>query len=362
MDLRRYGKQLLKSKLATRAVAACATVAVAFAGYTVIRSGAAGYFAAAEPDSGTVTTNAQVVTDATASGGKAIQFNAPAAPPSGGSGGTTPPPSGRPEPFPDSMKPDASNTGVVAGVSLTVVNGDQTYGPSANGQTITGKDFHGFVRVTGANITFTNCIFHGRATTSNNALLDTEDSTGTITVKDSEFVPSNPSATIDGLSTRNTNIYRAHIHGSVDGMKADSNTLVQDSYIHDMSWFAHDPNQGGGPTHNDGVQSFLDESNVTLRHNTIDMSTTTDGNAALQSSASNTHVEKNWLDGGGCTLNFNHVNKPLGNIYITGNRFGRHQGFTGCAILISTQTTLSQNSGNVWDDTGTPIPAPQQHD
>jgi hypothetical protein len=71
-------------------------------------------------------------------------------------------------------------------------------------------------------------------------------------VEDSEFVPSNPSATIDGLATQSTAIHRANIHGSVDGVKANSNTLMH----------------------------------VILRHNTIDMSTTHDANAALQSSAS----------------------------------------------------------------------------
>src|SRR6266511_2694562 len=31
-------------------------------------------------------------------------------------------------------------------------------------------------------------------------------------------------------------------------------------------------------------------------------------------------------------------------------------------IIVSTQTTLTTNSGNVWDDTGGPIPPPQRHD
>jgi hypothetical protein len=260
---------------------------------------------------------------------------------------------------------------VVPGTSLTVVSGNQTYGASSNGQTINGKDFHGYVKVTGANITFTNCIFRGGTPNGNNALIDTEDSTGTITIKDAEFVPATPAATIDGLWTRNTNIYRANIHGSVDGMKGDSNTLVQDSYIHDMKWFASDPNQGGGETHNDGVQTFAGESHVTLKHNNIDLSGVKNnkgeliGNAALQSSGAYTTVDGNWLDGGGCTLNFAAQSlggKTLTNLYITNNRFGRHQEFTGCTVLISTKTVLSQNTGNVWDDSGQPVPSPQQHD
>jgi hypothetical protein len=48
-------------------------------------------------------------------------------------------------------------------------------------------------------------------------------------------------------------------------------------------------------------------------------------------------------------------------IYVIGNRFGRNS-FFNCPILLSTQTSLAQNTGNVWDDSGKPIPKPQQHD
>ncbi len=190
------------------------------------------------------------------------------------------------------------------GTKLTVVTGDKTY--SSSGTVISGKDFHGFVKITGSNITIKNSIFRGRATSSNAGLLDTERGTNTV-VQDSEFVPSHPSATIDGIWANSTKIYRANVHGSVDGIKTGSDVLIQDSYIHDLSWFASDPNQGGGETHNDGVQSFHGDARVTIRHNTIDMSTTKNANAAWQTSARDSRIEGNWLDGGGCTLNFNHV-------------------------------------------------------
>jgi hypothetical protein len=221
--------------------------------------------------------------------------------------------------------------------------------------------------VTGANITFKNSIFRGRAANgANHALIDTESSTGTITIMDSEFVPSSPSATIDGLWTRNTSIYRTNIHGSVDGMKADSNTLVQDSYIHDMSYFSSDPNQSGGPTHNDGVQTFAGESHVTLRHNRIDLSGTYDGNAAWQGSGFDSRAENNYLDGGGCTLNFAAQSlgggRTLTPIYVNNNHFGRHRGFANCVVLISNKSVMTEYHGNVWDDTGQPVPTWQQHD
>jgi hypothetical protein len=258
---------------------------------------------------------------------------------------------------PRTGKPSAANTGVVPGTRLTVVTGDQTF--ATNGAVISGKDFRGLVKVTGARITFRNCIFRGRATNSNAALLNTERGSNTV-VQDSEFVPAHPSATVDGIWANSTSIYRANIHGSVDGVKTGSDVLIQDSYIHGMSWFPSDPNQGGGPTHNDGVQSF-DDARVTLRHNTIDMSSSKDPNAAYQSSARDSIIDGNWLDGGGCTLNFADHGPALTGIRVTNNRFGRHS-FYQCPILISTNTTLAQNSGNVWDDTGAAIPRPQQHD
>jgi hypothetical protein len=256
--------------------------------------------------------------------------------------------------------PTEATAGVPAGTRLTVVTGDQVF--SASGQTIVGKDFRGFVKVRGKNITFRNCIFRGRATSDNAALLDTEAGIGTV-VEDSEFVPSNPSATIDGIWAEDTRIYRVNVHASVDGIKADSDTLVQDSYIHDMRWFAHDPNQGGGPTHNDGVQSFGGEARVTLRHNRIDMSGLKEANAAWQSSARDSLAEGNLFDGGGCTLNFSHqvLNGSLTGIRLVGNRFGRNS-FFDCPILLSTKSFLAENRGNVFNDTGKPIPAPQRHD
>lgn len=79
--------------------------------------------------------------------------------------------------------------------------------------------------------------------------------------------------------------------------------------------------------------------------------------------ATDLRIEGNWLDGGGCTLNFAHKGgaTPMTGIYVINNRFGRQSLFQ-CPILLSTQSFLTQNRGNVSDDTGKPIPAPQRHD
>lgn len=346
-------------------VAIIATGVVLIAGYMLIRTYAAGFFTAMEAESATLISNAKVVSDINASGGKAIQFNAPATtlPPSPPPP-TTPPPSG-----PRSCggnKPSSSCTGVTPGVSLAVVTGDITYGSSYNGQTISGKDFRGIVKVTGANITIKDSVFRGRANMNSNAgILNTNDSAGPITVMDVEVDNSaNPSVWIDGMWLKNTKVYRAHIHhGVVDGIKTFGDVLIEESYIHDMHWFASDPNQGGGATHNDGVQSWAGLPNTTLRRNNIDMATTTSANAAWQNSSPNSLAEGNWLNGGACTLNFSHAGQPtLQPMFVKNNRFGPDRHFTNCVILISTKTVLTEYSGNVWDASGAPAPAPQQHD
>ena len=136
---------------------------------------------------------------------------------------------------------------------------------------------------------------------------------------------------------------------------------------HDLSWFANDPNQGGGATHNDAVQTYEGNRNIVLRHNNLVVGR--NGNAAYQVTqdggdvATNLRIEDNWLDGGGCTLNFSHKGGPaMSGIEVVDNRFGRNRFSKNCPSLISEKTPLSKNSGNVWADTGKPIPPPDQHD
>jgi hypothetical protein len=261
--------------------------------------------------------------------------------------------------------PDATCTGVPAGTALTVVTGNKTY--STNGQVISGLDMHGKVVINADNVTLKNSIIRGPAAggCSNGAAIETN-GTG-IVIQDVEVLMENPTACLDGVWTfgSSVTIRGANIHGGVDGVKTGSDILIEESYIHGMQWFASDPNQGGGETHNDGVQTFAAERNITLRHNRIDLSTTNNSNSAWQDSGYNSRAEQNYLDGGGCTLNF--AAQSLGGatlqpMYVNNNHFGRHQGFTGCVSLISLKTVMTEYNGNVWQDTGLPVPPPQQHD
>jgi hypothetical protein len=261
-------------------------------------------------------------------------------------------------------KPTAKNTGVPPGVSLRVVRGDQTY--SRDNQVVSGLDIHGYVRITGENVTLKNSIVRGGARRCNAAVISVSEG-GSAKIVDTEVDPTNPNACLDGVWAVNATLQRMNIHGVVDGVKAGDNVTVTDSYIHDLSRFDSDPNQGGGQTHNDSVQSFEGNRNITLRHNNLVAGR--EDNAAFQVTqdgggrATDLRIEDNWLDGGGCTLNFAHNGgpTPMTGIYVVNNRFGRNSSYD-CPILLSTQTRLSQNSGNVFADNGRPIPAPQRHD
>jgi hypothetical protein len=255
-------------------------------------------------------------------------------------------------------KPDATNTGVPAGVSLTVVNGDVTV--STNDTTIDAQDIHGFLIIKASRVRVTRSMVRGGVATANGAGIRVQSGTD-ILIEDTEVALANPSAYLDGISGSNFTVRRANVHGGVDGMKVGSNGTVECSYIHDMTSFDSDPNQGGGPTHNDAIQ-ILSGTGIHIVGNQLVAAK--DQNSAIQvtqdfGAVGDLHIDSNWADGGGCTFNFAHKGGTSLTLSATNNRFGRNS-FYGCPILKSTQTTL-MSSGNVYDDDGSAVPI-QTHD
>lgn len=256
-------------------------------------------------------------------------------------------------------KPTAASTGVPAGVSLTSVDGDVMV--SQNGATVDAQDIHGFLIIAASHVRVSRSIVRGRATTSNQGVIRI-DAGSDIVIEDVEVAVASPSATVDGVWGQNFIGRRLNIHGGVDGLKLGSGSTLECSYVHDLASFAVDPNQNGGPTHNDAIQ-ILDGTGIHIVGNQLVAAM--DQNAAIQvtqdfGAVGDLHMEQNWADGGGCTFNISHKGAAsLTDVHAIGNRFGRDS-FFDCPILKSTQTTLD-SSGNVWDDDGTPVPI-QTHD
>jgi hypothetical protein len=265
---------------------------------------------------------------------------------------TTPPPT-TPPVTGGNVQPNADNTGVPAGTVLTVYNGDLTI--TTAGATYSGLDIHGYLRVEAPNVTVKNSIVRGGAGPNGNGIVnDTTPSATNFLFEDSEVSPSYPALGLDDIKGFNYTALRDNIHGSIDGLKMyGDNATVQDSWIHDLVTYAHDPGHGNGPSHSDGVQ-ILSGTNLKIIGNSIEgqpNSTViiTQDNGPV----SNVLIDNNWMSGVGQDATIKLLNKPLPSmqgITVTNNRFLGTLA-TACQILDSKTVSLVQ-SGNVIMATG----------
>lgn len=237
-------------------------------------------------------------------------------------------------------KPSASNTGVQPGVTLTPSGSIRV---TQNGQVVEKLDIAGEITVLANDVVVRNV----RITSGDYYPIRYFDNPTTgLVVEDSEIASTSGNAT-SGIAFANYTARRLNIHGSADGLKADSNVLIEDCWIHDLS--------NGSGEHNDGVQSTGGKG-VTIRHNDISGAS----NACVQTGDENARtedltIECNWLDGGGWTLNIRGAGAtvPTGTRIIN-NRFGRNSGYGPWTI----DDPAPIVTGNVYDDDGTPIPYP----
>ncbi|PZS20418.1 MAG: hypothetical protein DLM57_01540 [Pseudonocardiales bacterium] len=225
------------------------------------------------------------------------------------------------------------------------------------GATYDALDIHGFVIVLAPNVTIKNSVIRGGVATGDAGLVTSADPAATnFVIEDSELVPENPSVWLDGISGSNYTARRVNIHGTVDGAKANGNNVtIQDSWVHGTVSYPSDPNQGGGPSHNDGIQ-VLSGNNIQILGNTIQGGT----NSALQitqgsGAVSGLSFDGNWADGGACTVNVADTPRPtMTGIDISNNRFGHTSTYRNCAIIVSTGVSLS-STGNTWVGTNDPV-------
>lgn len=245
-----------------------------------------------------------------------------------------PPP---PPPPPSGDWPDATNTGVPAGMALTVHNSPLII--DTPGAVVSGLDIRGSVRITAANVTLQNCKV--TANTWDWYAINCEASGATVQYCTIDGSNADGIQNINGPGTflRN-NIFRCD-----DGIAPGSNTLIQDNYIHDLT----------SPGHHDGIEIDGGQSNVTIRHNTII-------NQADQTSAimidnyagpiDGIVVDNNRLIGGGYTVYCADAfsGGPIANVSFTNNRLGK-----GVWGYTSFYTTHPVFTGNVDDVTGVGI-------
>jgi hypothetical protein len=299
---------------------------------------AAGYFASVESESGARTTNAQQVTDTTASGSSAVKFTAPTQ--SATDFCST-------SPALPSVKPTAANTGVPAGTSLTT-SGSITV--STPGTVIDGKDVTGSITVNANNVTIKNSKIH----TSGGywAIKSDIDPTGTKIINNEIY---SPNGFYTGITLNNVFICGNYIHGFENMITGGSNMTIQANYMDKLDGVDANP-------HYDGIEIYWGN-NTKVWGNNI-MMRDVNGNwlgdtGAINLTTENSNIDNvdirgNWIGGGSYTLYVvrSSVNTQYRytNVSVVNNRwYGSPP--TGYAMWgpASTDDPITTWSGNVWD-------------
>jgi len=251
--------------------------------------------------------------------------------------------------------PDASNTGVPAGTTLTPYSGSSTI--SQANTVIDGKTL-GCIRVTAPGVVIRNsrisCAHPGSDVVGS---FDGDYSGTPLLLEDVEIDCQNGPGTAvgDALVT----VRRADIHGCENGFDMNQAITVEDSYIHDL-W-------NSAESHTDGIQlasghlvgsSYAPGAlDITIRHNTI-FGVGSDGSLGTSAIISNPDgdqnvlIQGNLLAGGAYTLYCDRDGGQATSYQILDNHFSREFSSKVGAYGPSDGCADDTQSGNVYDDTG----------
>jgi len=347
---------------------------------------AAGPYVQLESETGTISGNASVVSDAGASGGQALLLDAPSSGScpvpkrtittsdvsgnlnSGYPSGTQVYVPGGPDPW-GGCFPSAANTGIPAGTSLTNYTGPCTI--TAANTVIDSKNITCDITITATGVTIKN----SKITAYQLEVRQT----GSLTITDSELIFASD-VTTEGLFGYNYTATRLNMRGGRRQVYCEDTCTLQDSYLHDQM---DDPS---GTAHESGVRV---EQNTRLIHNTIwcnapdrppdgGCSADQTGYADFAPIHDNT-MDKNfymaaaasaYCSYGGATSSKAYSGSPLNatNIHFTNNVFQRGTtpsfrtdiplsdkrryicGNYGSTTDFSSAKTGFQFTGNMWDD------------
>lgn len=250
--------------------------------------------------------------------------------------------------------PGRATTGVPEGTELQPYYGNLVI--TTPGARYDALDIHGFVTVAAPDVRITRSIIRGGYGTYgvNTGLITSY--TGSLVLEDSELVPEHPSVSLDGISGSHFTLRRVDIHGTVDGVKIFGDDVrIESSWVHDFVDYPSDPYQGGGPSHNDGVQ-ILGGDDITLVGNRVRGAS----NSALlitqdYAAATDVQVVGNWFNGGNQSVGL--MAKPLPtltSLTLDSNRFGRATRYSNNAIATYGAVSF-QGNGNVWHDNDEPV-------
>jgi len=260
-------------------------------------------------------------------------------------------------PFVSGSWPNASTTGYPHGL------------PNDTRPPITLKKYTGSCNITGNNtiidseeldctvlINAHNVVIKNSLITSGAAQAITVQN-GSVIVYNTELAGKNSPES--AIGDKNFTLLRVDIHGFGDGVSANGDVAMTDSYVHDFFKSETSPPPDG--THNDGVQA-LAGSHMAFRHNNIDLAFNENSSFMFQTDdgdISDVKFENNLVSGGAYSMYMVPSNgHKMTNIIFINNHFSRKYFTTGGQfgpLSIRDDVTFATASGNVWDDTGAPV-------
>jgi hypothetical protein len=269
--------------------------------------------------------------------------------------------------------PDATNTGVPAGVGLQQVPGQVTKGPgwawnkagymevSGNGAVISGLSIAGNLDISASNVTVSNVTVVSSGQSSFGVSLR---HTSNVTVEHSTISGVNATSgrlavgvkDVYGDST-GTQVLANNIYYAATGVQMSAG-LIKDNYIHDMGFLPGD--HVNGTTSNGGTTP------MTIEHNTIlNNMNQTDAVSLFQDNGpqANRVIDDNLLGGGGYSIygGTKAGGTPTSNIQITNNVISTvyyPRGGQWGPVAYYNSGSGNVWSGNTWDGNGQTIPSP----
>ena len=233
--------------------------------------------------------------------------------------------------------PAAGNTGVPAGVTLKPSGGMTV---STAGAVIDGYNITGTLTINASNVV----VKRSKISSSSYNVIKVSDSATGVRIEDVEINGNKAAEGSNGIYGPAT-VLRADIQGVENGLQPETGSVIQDSWIHDLG--------AAGRPHIDGIQIDGARSNITVRHNTVDLRGWTQTAAVMIDNyfgpANNIVVDNNRLLGGGYTVysDGRFDGGAITNVKYTNNRIGYGQ--WGYALIANNNVTWS---GNIDDATG----------
>jgi hypothetical protein len=352
------GNRVLQTLRNHKFIALTTALAIIAVGYILISTVASDVLTGAAPHGSSPPDATQGASGLGASADPSALASASAAPSPSSAKKTSSPPPKPGQSLPPISKgwPNATNTGVPAGVKLhkcaTTITTRGTYNAC---------QFDGGVTVKASNVKITRSLINGQVDAGSGGsgaqtgliISDTTINCGCLA--DSTHTPS-------AIQESNYTLLRVNLYNSGHGAAVKSNVVIQDSYIHGLG--------ANTEAHKDGIYSG-DGTNVVIRHNNIECN---DGSQAGCTSAiglltdfgaiSYYTIDHNLLNtvGSYCFYGSGGPQKRYSSHHITftNNHFGRSIyakcGYYGPVTYFDVNSIGNVWSGNVWDDTGATVP------